>query len=81
MWYSQEKKMTSVVTGGCREVGSSSGGRKNYKVWWFVCLFVLPYHSFFLFFLGQVDALLITFCYWVYSSLQGVCLLLLKLDL
>lgn len=79
MWYSQEKMMTSVVTGGCREVGSSSGGRKNCIR--FGGLFVLPYHSFFLFFLGQVDALLITFCYWVYSSLQGACLLLLKLDL
>lgn len=72
MWYSQEKMMTSVVTSGCREVGSSSGGRKKcirIKYCLVFCLFVLPYHSFFFFFLGQVDALLITFYYWVYSSL------------
>lgn len=52
MWYSQEKKMTSVVTGGCREVGSSSGGRKNCIRFGglFVCLFclILVFSFFFL---------------------------------
>lgn len=57
MWYSQEKMMTSVVTSGCREVGSSSGGRKKcirIKYCLVFCLFVLPYHSFFFFFLVKL---------------------------